>query len=185
MTQTYIFGPFCGGGLPGVNLSEQGNAGWRTRTMRRVHAAKYDVASMILQNKKLFKFNRNIEKSDGEGPSQRMWISCDRGEQCRIGEDFVDILSDDEALEQEANEANNPTWFLPKRKTKHRPPAMKFTLPPEKKNTSKDPPKKKQRTGNKRKKDDVNEVPLDVCEDIDVTKSNDFQKKKQVAVQIM
>ena len=135
------------------------------RTMRLIHAAKYDVPSMILQNKKLFKFNRNIEKSDGKGPSQGMQISCDRGEQCRIGEDFVDILSDDEALEQEANEADNPTWFLPKRKTKHRPPATKFTLPPENKNTSKDPPKKKQRTGNKRKKDDINEVPLDACED--------------------
>ena len=94
-----IFGPFCCGGLPGVNVSEQGNAGWRTRTMRLIHAAKYDVPSMILQNKKLFKFNRNIEKSDGKGPSQGMQISCDRGEQCRIGEDFVDILSDDEALE--------------------------------------------------------------------------------------
>ena len=29
----HIFGPFCGAGLPGVNLSEQGNAGWHTRTL--------------------------------------------------------------------------------------------------------------------------------------------------------
>ena len=108
--------PFCGGGLPGVNLSEQGNAWWRSRTMRLVHAAKYDVASMILQNKKLFKFNQNMEKSDGKGSSQGMRISCDWGDQCKIGEDLVDILSDEEALEAEANEAENPTWFLPKEK---------------------------------------------------------------------
>ena len=75
----HIFGPFYGGGLPGVNLSEQGNAGWRTRIMRLVHAAQYDVASMIVQNKKLFKFNMNIEKSDGKGLSQGMWISEQQG----------------------------------------------------------------------------------------------------------
>ena len=136
----HIFGPFHGGGLPGVNLSEQGNAGWRSSTMRLVHAAKYDVASMILQNKKLFKFNQNMEKSDGKGPSQGMRISHDWGDQCKIGEDFVDILSDEEALEDEANEAENPTWFLPKGKTRHQPPVTKFTLHPDKKRATTDPP---------------------------------------------
>ena len=81
-----------------MNFSEQGNAGWRSRKMRPVHAAKYDMASMILQNKKLFKFNHNMEKSDVKGP------------QWKIGENFVEILSHEEALEAEANEAENPTW---------------------------------------------------------------------------
>ena len=80
----HIFGPFHGGGLPGVNLSEQGNVGWRSSTMRLVHATKCDVTSMILQNKKLFKFNWNMEKSNGKGPSQGMRISHDWGDQCKI-----------------------------------------------------------------------------------------------------
>ena len=66
----HIFGPFHGAGLPGVNLSEQGNAGWCTRTLQLVHAAKYDTATMILQEKQLFKFECNIEKTSGRGPSQ-------------------------------------------------------------------------------------------------------------------
>ena len=46
------------GGLLGVNLSEQGNAGWKpSATMCLVKAAKYDVATMLLQEKELFKFN--------------------------------------------------------------------------------------------------------------------------------
>ena len=118
--------------------------------MRLVHAAKYDVASMILQNKKLFKFNRNMEKSDGKGPSQGMRISHDWGDQCKIGEDFVDILSDEEALEDEANEAENPTWFLPKGKTRHRPPVTKFTFHPHVKRATTDPHKMKPRNGKKK-----------------------------------
>ena len=90
-----------------------------------------------------------MEKSDGKGPSQGMRISHDWGDQCKIGEDFMDILSDEEALEAEANEAENPTWSLPKGKTRHWPPATKFTLPPNKKRATKDPPKKKPSNGKK------------------------------------
>ena len=41
-----------------MNLSEQGNAGWKpSATMHLVKAAKYDVATMLLKEKELFKFN--------------------------------------------------------------------------------------------------------------------------------
>ena len=53
--------------------------------------------------------------------------------------DFVDILSDEESLEEEVNEAENPTWFLPKGKTRHRQPVTKFTLHPDKRRATKDP----------------------------------------------
>ena len=47
---SHICTPFRGAGLPGVNLSEMGNAGWKPyKTLRLVHAAKQDVASMMLQ----------------------------------------------------------------------------------------------------------------------------------------
>ena len=48
-----IFAPLWGAGLPGMNLSEMGNAGWKPHsTLRLVHAAKQDVASMMLQERR-------------------------------------------------------------------------------------------------------------------------------------
>ena len=110
----HIFGPFHGAGLPGVNLSEQGNAGWRTRTLCLAHAAKYDVASMVLQEKQIFKFENNIEKTCGRGPSQALRMARDKGDQIKLAENFIEIASDEEALEQEALEAKNPSWYIPK-----------------------------------------------------------------------
>ena len=74
---------------------------------------------MILQNKKLFKFDPNLEKSDGKGQSQGMRITHDCGDQMKISVDFIEILSDEETLEAEANETGNPCWYLPKGKTRH------------------------------------------------------------------
>ena len=45
--QSHIFPPFRGGSLPGVNLSEQGNAGWKKWPMSLVRAAKEDFATMV------------------------------------------------------------------------------------------------------------------------------------------
>ena len=124
----HIFDPFHGAGLPGVNLSEQGNAGWCTRTVRLVHAAKYDMATMILQEKQLFKFECNIEKTSGRSPSQGVRMAHDKGDQIKIAEDFMDIASDEEALEQEAMKSENPSWYIPERKTKHRPSENKSKI---------------------------------------------------------
>ena len=38
------------------------------------------------------------------------------------------IASDEEALEQEAMEAENPSWYIPKRKSKHRPSENKSKI---------------------------------------------------------
>ena len=45
--QSHIFTPFRGDGLPGVILSEQGNAGWKRRPMSLVRAAKEDFHFII------------------------------------------------------------------------------------------------------------------------------------------
>ena len=80
---------------------------------------------MILQEKQLFKFGHNIENTSGRGPSQGVRMVSDKGGQIKIAEDFMDITSDEEALEQEAMESVSPSWCIPKRKTKHRPPENK------------------------------------------------------------
>ena len=68
--QKHIFAPFRGGGLPGVNFSEQGNAGWKRWPMSLVRAAKEDFATMVLQERWMHMFNNNLQASDGCGPSQ-------------------------------------------------------------------------------------------------------------------
>ena len=109
------------GGLPGVNLSEHGNARWKpSATMHLVKAAKYDVATMLLQEKELFKFNQNLGTSSGKGPSQAVRDAKDRKKQLQKAEDFVNILDDEEAILLEAQQANNPTTFIPKAVERHR-----------------------------------------------------------------
>ena len=68
--KSHIFRPFCGAGLPDVNLLEQGNASFKpSQTMRLVHTAKYDVAAMLEQEKEIELFERNLLKCAGRGPS--------------------------------------------------------------------------------------------------------------------
>ena len=48
--KAHIFGLFHHGGLPGCNLSEQGNKSWKpTGTMRLGHAAHGDTITMMFQ----------------------------------------------------------------------------------------------------------------------------------------
>ena len=117
--RSHIFTPYRGGGPPGVNLSEQGNAGWVTCQMQLVHAAKYDVSTMMTQEKQVFKFDRNLEKSTGHGLTQAVHASHARSEQVTIGEEFVEIISDEEATEEEARQDWEPAGFTPKKKCKH------------------------------------------------------------------
>ena len=123
--RSHIFTLYRGRGLPGVNLSEQGNAGWVTCQMHLVHAAKYDVSTMMTQEKQVFKFDQNLETSTGCGPTQAVHASCDRSEQVTIGEEFVEIISDEEAIE-EGRQAWEPAGFIPKKKCKPRPKQVKL-----------------------------------------------------------
>ena len=89
---SHIFGPFRGGGLPSVNLSEQGNSKWvRHNTMQLVHAAHDDVATMIVQEEEIYEFDRNISKSGGRGPSVSECAAKDKSQQIDVAVDFVII----------------------------------------------------------------------------------------------
>ena len=117
----HIFPPFRGAGLPGCNLSEQGNSSLRCVTMRLVAAAKKDVATMILQEKEIYKFERNAGKSSGRGPSQKAREGKDKLAQRKMAGDFVDIFDNEEAVLMEAEEAWFPSYYIQQRNTKHRP----------------------------------------------------------------
>ena len=113
--------PLRGGGLPGVNLSEQGNAGWKRCMMSLVRAAKEDFATMVLQERCMHMFNNNLQASDGRGPSQADRELKLRAQQEREADEFVDILDDDYAIILDAIQSENPEYHLPKAAEKHRP----------------------------------------------------------------
>ena len=113
--------PFRGGGLPGVNLSEQGNAGWKRQPMSLVRAAKEDFATVVLQERQMHMFNNNLQASDGHGPSQADREAKFRTQQEREAEEFVNILDDEYAIILEAVQSKNPMYHLPKAAKKHRP----------------------------------------------------------------
>ena len=109
-------------------MSEIGNAGWKPyNTLRLVHVAKQDTATMIMQEKDIYLFNRNKAKSTGRGHSIAVRNSRDCQEQVKIAEDFANILDDEEALRQEAEEAENPNGPIARGNAKHRPPKKNLT----------------------------------------------------------
>ena len=80
-----IFGPYRGGGLPGCNLSEQGNASWKpTNTMCLVHAAHDDVSSMIFQEVKVYLFDRNLMRLTGRARSKPTRDAQDRAKKSQL-----------------------------------------------------------------------------------------------------
>ena len=102
--KSHIFRPFCGAGLPDVNLLGQGNASFKpSQKMRLVHTAKYDVATMLEQEKEIELFERNLLKCAGRGLSAGVHGAKDRAQQIQVAEDFANFFDDEEDVLLEAN----------------------------------------------------------------------------------
>ena len=80
-----------------------------------------------MYKKRLFtKFDRNISKSGGQGPSVPEHAAKDKSQQIDVAVDFVNIRDNLESVHMQAAEANNPTSYLPKKKD-HFKPTMSST----------------------------------------------------------
>ena len=55
--------------------------------MRLVHAARDDVATMIVQEEEIYEFDRNILKSGGRGPSVSEHAAKDKSQQIDVAVD--------------------------------------------------------------------------------------------------
>lgn len=88
-------------------------------------AVKGDIATMRLYVRELLKFNSNLGTSSGRGPNEAARAAKERRAQIKEAEEFVQIWDDEEAMEREAEQALNPHTYIPKGKSKHRPPADK------------------------------------------------------------
>ena len=82
--RAHIFRQFRHAGLPGCNLSEQGNKSWKpTGIMGLVHAARDDSITMMFQEMRVLLFEQNMHKTNGRAANQAVRESKDRGEQLR------------------------------------------------------------------------------------------------------
>ena len=93
--------------------------------MHLVHAACDDVATMIVQEEAIYKFDRNISKSGGHGPNVPERAAKDKSQQIDVAVDFVNIRDNLESVRMQAAEANNPTSYLPKKKDNFKPTMSK------------------------------------------------------------
>ena len=128
--RSHVFQPFRGGGLPGVNMSEQGNKSFKpssSQAMCLVSAAKYDAATMVLQEREIYMFERNLLKAPGRGMCRSEKIAKDHAEQMKIAQDFANIFDNIEDVLMEAEEGNNPSMYIPKAQSSHRAPKVKHT----------------------------------------------------------
>ena len=98
--------------------------------MRLVQAAKYDVATMLEQEKEIELFERNLLKCAGRGPSAGMRDAKDRAQQIQVAKDFANIFDDEEDVLLEANQGNNPDMHIPMARSKHRAPKKRFATKP-------------------------------------------------------
>ena len=97
-------------------MSEQGNASFKpASTMRLVHAAKYDVASMILQESQINLFEHNLLKCAGKGLTKQVHSMKDRAQQVKVAEDFANIFDNEEDVFIEGHEGMNSSSYLPKK----------------------------------------------------------------------
>ena len=93
--------------------------------MRLVHAAKYDVSSMMLQESQIDMFQRNLLPCSGRAPTKESRDAKDRAQQLRVAEDFVNIFNNVEEVLSEARQGVEPDSYLPSKTASHRAPAKK------------------------------------------------------------
>ena len=124
--RSHVFPPFRGTGIPGVNLSEQGNSSLKVaHALRLVNAAKDDVCLMIMQDREIQLVQGNEMRTTGRGPSQALRDARDRKKQMQVAVDFANILDDPDAIELQASQILDPEVYIPANKTKHRPPTKR------------------------------------------------------------
>ena len=110
-------------------MSEQGNKSFKpsmsSKAMRLVHAAKYDTATMMYQEKEIVMFERNLVKASGYRLSAGTHAAKDRAEQMKITTDFVRILDSEADVMLEAQEAIDQEVYIPNAKDLHGAPRKK------------------------------------------------------------
>ena len=105
LRETHVFALFRGGSLPGMNMSESGNASFKPAgTMHLVHTVKYDVSSMMLQESQIDMFQHNLIPCTGRALTKETRDGKDRAQQLGMAEDFANIFDNIEEVFREAQQ---------------------------------------------------------------------------------
>ena len=80
---------------------------------------------MMMQQAELKEFEENEGKSSGRGQSVGTHLLQDQLDQIKVAVDFSNIMDDAEAIRAQAEEVINPSSYMPKKKTKFKPPLEK------------------------------------------------------------
>ena len=91
-----------------------------------VNTAKYDVATMMYQEREIHMFEWNLLKASGHSLSAAACIAKDHAEQMKVAEDFGKIFDNEEDVIIEAEEANNPSMYIPKSLSSRRAPKIRW-----------------------------------------------------------
>ena len=111
-----------------ANESEGGNRVWTmehggAKTLKLVDAVKNDCVQYIQNDVDLRLFLNNMGSATGRNPSQKQRAEEDRASQMKRALVYVQMMEDDAAVQEEAEEVNNPHICLPGKRAKHKPPA--------------------------------------------------------------
>ena len=95
--------------------------------MSLLAAAKDDVATFILQDEEIQQHRSFNLISRGKGPTDVELAANERSEQELEAQGLAQIITDREALKIQLEVENNPDYFLPGEKSKHKHPSKKST----------------------------------------------------------
>ena len=95
--------------------------------MSLLAAAKDDVATFILQDEEIQQHRSFNLISRGKGPTDVELAANERRKQELEAQGLAQIITDREALKIQLEAENNPDYFLPGEKSKHKPPSKKST----------------------------------------------------------
>ena len=96
-----------------------------SKAMRLVHAAKYDTATMMYQEKEIVMFEHNLLKASEHGLSAGTGTAKDRAEQMKVTTDFVRILDSEVDVMLKVQEAIDLEVYIPNAKDSHGTPQKK------------------------------------------------------------
>ena len=120
--RSHLFQAFRGGIHSGLNLAEVGNAKWKHKTrLSLVKAATDDICSMLNQESDLKRFNDGQNFQRGYAPNDIQRATKEKRRQMEHGRSFAQLLENQAALQMQMDYENDPEYFIPNKRAKHKP----------------------------------------------------------------
>ena len=120
--RSHLFQAFRGGIHSGLNLAEVGNSKWKHKTrLSLVKTATDDICSMLKQEADLKRFNEGQNFQRGYAPNDIQRATKEKRRQMKHGRSFADLLENQAALQMQMDYEDNPEYFIPNKRAKHKP----------------------------------------------------------------